>query len=150
MVRSSASSCLVDNAHVVDVRAPGRLATGTSGRSLLIVDDEFGLADATADLLAEAGYDVALALNGKLGLANLAARPADLVLTDLMMPVMDGAEMIRRMRADPALAHIPAILMTALAEALPVGAEALHDAVLLKPFSVAELLAAVHRLLPPE
>lgn len=119
-------------------------------QSVLIVDDEFGLADITADLLREAGYDVVLAINGKLGLASLAARHADIVLTDLMMPVMDGPEMIRRMRAEPTLARIPAILMTALPEAVPSGEGAKHDAVLVKPFSMAELLAVIHRLLPPE
>jgi CheY-like chemotaxis protein len=118
-------------------------------QSVLIVDDEFGLADITADLLTEAGYEVALAINGKLGLASLATRRADLVITDLMMPVMDGPEMIRRMRADPALAAIPTILMTALPEAIPTGAAAVHDAVLVKPFSMAELLHTLHRLLPP-
>lgn len=116
-------------------------------QSVLIVDDEFGLADITADLLTEAGYDVALAINGKLGLASLAVRPADIVLTDLMMPVMDGPEMIRRMRADPKLAAIPTFLMTALPEAIPTGAAALHDAVLLEPYSMAELLDTVSRLL---
>ena len=119
-------------------------------QSVLIVDDEFGLADITADLLREAGYDVALAINGKLGLDSLMARPADIVLTDLMMPVMDGPEMIRRMRADPTLAAIPVVLMTALPEALPPRETALHDAVLIKPFSLAEVLATVKRLLPPE
>lgn len=118
-------------------------------QSVLIVDDEFGLADITADLLTEAGYDVALAINGKLGLASLAARPAHIVITDLMMPVMDGPEMIRRMRADPRFAAIPTILMTALPEAVPEGELALHDAVLVKPFSMTELLAVMHRLLPP-
>src|SRR3954463_4856196 len=112
-------------------------------QSVLIVDDEFGLADITADLLIEAGYEVALAINGKLGLASLATRRTDIVLTDLMMPVMDGPEMIRRMRADPALAAIPTILMTALPEAVPVGPGALHDAVLVKPYSLAELLETV-------
>jgi CheY-like chemotaxis protein len=119
-------------------------------QSVLIVDDEFGLADITADLLREAGYDVALAINGKLGLAHLAAHRADLVLTDLMMPVMDGPEMIRRMRTDPTLATIPTILMTALPEAIPSGAAAMHDAVLVKPYSMAELLEVVHDLLPPK
>ncbi len=119
-------------------------------QSVLIVDDEFGLADITADILSDAGYDVALAINGKLGLASLATRRADIVLTDLMMPVMDGPEMIRRMRADPALVHIPTILMTALPEAIPTGDAAKHDAVLVKPFSMAELLATLHRLLPPK
>jgi CheY-like chemotaxis protein len=118
-------------------------------QSVLIVDDEFGLADITADLLKEAGYDVALAINGKLGLASLASRHADIVLTDLMMPVMDGPEMIRRMRADPALAHIKTILMTALPEAVPAGDGAKHDAVLVKPFSITELLETIQRLLPP-
>jgi CheY-like chemotaxis protein len=119
-------------------------------QSVLIVDDEFGLADITADLLREAGYDVTLAINGKLGLASLATRHADIVLTDLMMPVMDGPEMIRRMRADPKLARIPAILMTALPEAVQGGDGAQHDAVLVKPYSMTELLAVIHRLLPPE
>jgi CheY-like chemotaxis protein len=118
--------------------------------SVLIVDDEFGLADITADLLREAGYEVRLAINGKLGLDSLAAHPADLVLTDLMMPVMDGPEMIRRMRADPRFAAIPAVLMTALPEAIPEGDSALHDAVLIKPFSLAEVLEVVLRLLPPD
>lgn len=118
-------------------------------QSVLIVDDEFGLADITADLLAEAGYDVALAINGKLGLASLATRRADIVITDLMMPVMDGPELIRHMRADPALARIPAILMTALPEAVPNGDGAMHDAILVKPFSITELLELIHRLLPP-
>lgn len=115
--------------------------------SVLIVDDEFGLADITADLLREAGYEVRLAINGKLGLDSLAAHPANLVLTDLMMPVMDGPEMIRRMRADPRFAAIPAVLMTALPEAIPEGDTALHDAVLIKPFSLAEVLEVVQRLL---
>jgi CheY-like chemotaxis protein len=119
-------------------------------QSVLIVDDEFGLADITAELLREVGYDVALAINGKLGLESLAHRRADIVLTDLMMPVMDGPEMIRQMRADPRFASIPAILMTALPEGIPTGDGALHNAVLVKPFSVAEVLAAVKRLLPPE
>src|SRR5262245_59036867 len=108
-------------------------------QSVLIVDDEFGLADITADLLTDIGYDVALAINGKLGLASLAARRADIVLTDLMMPVMDGPEMIRHMRSDPRFARIPTILMTALPEAIPNGEAAQHDAVLVKPFSMTEL-----------
>ena len=66
-----------------------------------------------------------------------------------MMPVMDGPEMIRRMRSDPALAQIPVILMTALPEAVPAGSGPRHDAVLVKPFSMAELLELMKRLLPP-
>lgn len=117
---------------------------------VLIVDDEFGLADVTSALLTELGYDVAIAINGKLGLEMLATRGADLVITDAMMPVMDGPEMIRRMRADERFAKIPTILMTALPEAVPSGAAALHDAVLLKPFALGELLELMSKLIRSE
>jgi CheY-like chemotaxis protein len=113
---------------------------------VLIVDDEFGLADITADLLTDRGYEVAIAINGKLGLASLEQRAADLVLTDLMMPIMDGPEMTRRIRANPALANIPIVLMTALPEAIPEGELGQHDAVIVKPYKIAELLALVERL----
>jgi DNA-binding response OmpR family regulator len=112
-------------------------------RTVLIVDDEFGLADITADLLRDVGYDVVIAINGKAGLASLAARRADLVIVDLMMPVMDGPAMIRHMKADPVLAKVPVILMTALPEIV----DGLADATLLKPFGFAELLRTMDRLL---
>jgi CheY-like chemotaxis protein len=114
---------------------------------VLIVDDEFGLADVTAHLLTDRGHHVAIALNGKLGLASLAAHPADLVLVDLMMPVMDGREMVRCMRADPALAAIPVILMTARPDAIPDRVDPLFAAILLKPFSLGMLLETVDRAL---
>jgi CheY-like chemotaxis protein len=115
-------------------------------RYILIVDDEFGLADLTAGLLADRGYEVAIAINGKLGLISLEQRAADLVLTDLMMPILDGPEMIRRMRLDPTLARIPAILMTALPEAVPTGELGQHDALLVKPYKIAELVALIEKL----
>ncbi len=113
---------------------------------VLIVDDEFGLADITADLLIDRGYEATIEINGKLGLSSLEKRPADLVLTDLMMPIMDGPEMIRRMRAVPALAKIPTILMTALPEAVPTGALGQHDALVVKPYKIADLLALIEKL----
>lgn len=113
---------------------------------VLIVDDEFGLADITADLLADRGYEAAIEINGKLGLASLAKRRADIVITDLMMPIMDGPEMIRRMRADPELANIPTILMTALPEAVPVGELGQHDALIVKPYKITELVALIEKL----
>ncbi len=116
---------------------------------VLIVDDEFGLADVTSYLLTNLGYVVAIAINGKLGLESIDARVPDIVITDVMMPVMDGPEMIRVMRADKRYAHIPTILMTALPEAVPQGDLAQHDAVLLKPFSLPELLEVMERLMKP-
>ncbi|MDQ3333626.1 MAG: response regulator [Myxococcota bacterium] len=116
---------------------------------MLIVDDEFGLADVLSHFLTDLGYVVSIAINGKLALDSLAANLPDIVLTDAMMPVMDGPEMIRRMRADPRFAAIPAILMTALPEAVPEGEAGQHDAVLLKPFSLSELLETMEPLMKP-
>ena len=116
---------------------------------VLIVDDEFGLADVVSNLLTDLGYVVAIAINGKVALDTMTANVPDIVLTDAMMPVMDGPELIKRMRGDPKLSAIPAILMTALPEAVPQGDDALHDAVLLKPFSMSELLETMQPLMKP-
>jgi CheY-like chemotaxis protein len=114
---------------------------------VLIVDDEFGLADVLASLLLEYEYEASVVINGKLALASLAARAADLVLTDLMMPVMDGPELIKHMRGDARFAAIPIVLMTALPEAIPTG-DAQYDAVLVKPFPFAKLLDVLRTLIP--
>ena len=62
-----------------------------------------------AAALALPGWDVEVVINGQLGLDSLARRRPDVVLVDLMMPVMGGSEMIAAMRGDPELAAIPAI-----------------------------------------
>lgn len=117
--------------------------------SVLIVDDEFGLAEISADLLREAGYDVELAMDGRAALDAFAARPFDLVLTDLMMPVMDGVALIAALKSDPKTAHVPCVLMTALPEGIPADGSSRHDALLVKPYSVKELMQLVTRLLAP-
>ena len=61
------------------------------------------------------------------------------------MPVMDGPEMIRKMKENPALAAVPLILMTALPEAVPPGTP--YDALLIKPFSPDVMLALIAKLL---
>ena len=68
--------------------------------SVLIVDDEFGLAEMLCDMLRELDYEVTLAINGRLALDVLGEQRIDLVLTDMMMPLMDGAELAT---APPAL-----------------------------------------------
>jgi CheY-like chemotaxis protein len=107
---------------------------------VLIVDDDEAHRELYAAMIGDA-TSVVTADGGERALALAMAQPFDVILLDVMMPVMDGPEMIRRMRADPALSQIPAILMTALPEAIPNGDAAQHDAVLVKPFSIAELLA---------
>lgn len=113
-----------------------------NARSILIVDDEFGLAEMLRELLREYGYDVTLAINGRLALDVLDERSIDLVLTDLMMPVMDGAELASTMRQSVANDRIPILLMTSLPSATP-RETALYDAVLRKPFTPEVLLTAI-------
>jgi signal transduction histidine kinase len=93
-------------------------STGTT-RSLgfvLVVDDEEQNRSLLRDPLEARGYEVAEAENGLLALQNIAARPPDVILLDLMMPKMDGFEVCRRLKKDPKTAHIPILMVTALSE----------------------------------
>jgi CheY-like chemotaxis protein len=111
----------------------------------LIVDDEFGLAEMMRDMLREYGYDVILAINGRLALDALQERSVDLIITDLMMPVMDGLELAGALRSNEALRGLPIILMTSLPSA-PAGTER-YDAVLRKPFTPDLLLTTIRECL---
>ena len=114
-------------------------------KRILIVDDEFGLADIVAEMLVEHGYHVAIAIDGRAGLASIAEERPDLVLLDVMMPVVDGPTMLRTMRDDTDLRAIPVLMMTALPEALPSTDPPLYQGVLHKPFSPETLFASVQR-----
>jgi DNA-binding response OmpR family regulator len=116
-------------------------------RSILIVDDEFGLAELIAELLTESGFESTIAINGRLGLDSIARQRPDLVLLDVMMPVMNGPDMARAMRANPEQASIPILMMTSLPAALPRDLPCLYDAYLEKPFAPAAMFAAIERLL---
>jgi len=107
--------------------------------SILIVEDEYGLAELLRDLLVDVGYEVALATNGRLALQVLAERPVDVVLTDVMMPVMDGPELARAMRTHEQHKRIPIVMMTSLPGAVPATPD-LYEAMLRKPFTPEALL----------
>ncbi len=94
------------------------------------------------------GYEVAEAASGEEALERLAAGGVDLVLLDVMMPGIDGYEVCRRIRADPATAFVPVIMVTASGEAEKRrGLDAGADDFVTKPFDQAELLARVRSLL---
>ena len=112
-------------------------------RSILIVDDEFGLAEMLRDMLREHGFDVTLAINGRLALDVLGERKMDLVITDMMMPVMDGAELASAMRNSELHRSIPIVMMTSLPSAVPPRSD-LFEAVLRKPFTPDLLLKMMH------
>lgn len=105
-----------------------------AGVSILIVDDEHGLGEMLKDVLVDVGYDVSLAINGRRALDRLQERTFDVVLTDVMMPVMDGVELARILRADARHQLTRIVLMTAMLSVAPAEA-GLYDAVLEKPFT---------------
>jgi CheY-like chemotaxis protein len=86
-----------------------------------------------------------LAINGRRALDVLQERRVDLVITDLMMPVMDGAELATAIRGSAAHRILPIVLMTSLPSAVPPprAPRALYDAILTKPFTPAVLLTTV-------
>ncbi|HYR20053.1 MAG TPA: response regulator [Myxococcales bacterium] len=117
-----------------------------TAKSILLVDDEFSIVDALAEMLRWEGYSVLTARNGQRGLDELERGEISLVLLDYMMPVMDGLTTLERIRAEPAWQAIPVVLMTAAS--LPAGASG-WDALLRKPFEAGALFSLVHRLAGP-
>lgn len=111
------------------------------GKKILIVEDEYYLAEVLKERLEYWGYEVELAENGKTALDYLLRGNADLILMDVIMPVMDGWEAARRIKSDSKLKKIPLVFLTARArhedhlKAHRVGGEDY----LAKPFEMEEL-----------
>ena len=114
---------------------------------VLVVEDEFGIAELLDAVLTEEGYQVATAMNGKMGLEALTQKRPDLVFCDYMMPVMDGAAMLGAMAADPALRGVPVVMMSAMREVVVAQRCAGYVSFLHKPFRLLELMNVVERLI---
>jgi CheY-like chemotaxis protein len=106
---------------------------------ILVVDDDPDIVELLRRLLRDVGYEVATA-SGDAALSLARARQPRVILLDLLMPGMDGAEVSRRLRTDPATAHIPIIALSATPQWLP--ALPVSDR-LTKPFKLGHLLAKV-------
>lgn len=115
----------------------------------LIVEDEESILLSLEFLLAQEGYSVATAQDGAAALKAAAERTPDLVLLDVMLPNIDGFEVCRQMRANPALQKTRIMMVTArgreseVAHGMMLGA----DAFLTKPFSTRELMEKIRSLL---
>ena len=113
---------------------------------ILVVEDEFIISLNASMLLEDEGFDVDVAYDGAEALKKVEANPPDLIIADYMMPVMDGLEMIARLRAQGWSG--PIILVTSIPEEkLPASYNGGHDAYLSKPYLANQFIAAVHRLL---
>ncbi|MFI1991082.1 response regulator [Actinoplanes sp. NPDC020271] len=109
---------------------------------ILVVDDEPDLRFILRRVFLRAGHEVSEAGDGAAALASVHASAPDLVVTDMMMPVMGGVELIRALRADPATAMIPILAVSGDAH-LAVDA----DAALAKPYQCVEVLEVADSLL---
>jgi two-component system, cell cycle response regulator DivK len=110
--------------------------------TVLIVDDFADARDLMTLVLTDAGYDVLTAIDGRDALRVARAEHPDLVLMDILMPVMDGVEATRRFKADPALARTPVIAYTADPIRLP-DPSGLFEAVCVKPCSPDDVVRTV-------
>jgi len=118
-------------------------------RCILVVDDEPDLLELVRFNLDRAGFRVETAASGGEALARLRRSPPDLLVLDLMLPDLSGEEVCRRVRADPRLAGLPVIMLTAKSEEVDrvVGFELGADDYVTKPFSPRELVLRVKALL---
>ena len=115
--------------------------------TVLVVDDEFGIAELFEAILTDEGHRVLTAVNGKHGLEVLAQEPADLIFLDYMMPVMNGAAMLAALSADPTSRRVPVIMMSAVLETRVAERCPGYSVFLHKPFRIGQVVALTNRLL---
>ncbi len=114
--------------------------------TILVVEDEQSIAMVLHAILEDDGYNVVLARDGREALGMLPTVDPALVITDLMMPHVDGLTLCRAMRADPAYHAIPVILMSAIAE--PLVTEGCHYAAFIKkPFALQVVVNTITNVL---
>ena len=118
--------------------------------TILVVDDEYLIADILCFALEDEGLMVVTASNGRKGLEVLNREQPALIITDFMMPVMDGLEFATAVRALPSANHLPIILMSGAQAHIGMQRSGLFDAVLPKPFDINLIIAEVKRLLESE
>ena len=116
-------------------------------RTIVVVDDEYSLADVLAASLSDVGFRVHTAANGVQGLQLVHEHHPDLVLLDYMMPLLDGPGVLRGLREDPRVASTPVILISSLPESSVRTRCDGYAAFLRKPFAFEALIATIERVL---
>lgn len=122
-------------------------------KTILVVDDEYALVENLVELLQDEGYRALSASNGRDGLVRAEAEPPTLVLTDVMMPLGDGRELVLGLRANPVLRAVPVIVMSGSTKsvALSDGKGGMLDVAyfLRKPMTWSAVLGAIRALAGP-
>ncbi len=118
-------------------------------KRVLVVDDEPDVAELIRTILEVEGFSVDVATDGRSALGDLLAAPPDLLILDLMMPDLDGFEVLKLLRIDPRCVHMPVLIVSARTGqqdqlgSLQLGA----NAYICKPFSTRDLVREVRQLL---
>lgn len=115
--------------------------------TILVIDDEPAIVDILSSILEDEGYDVLTAHNGREGLVRIAETLPDLIVCDVMMPLLDGRDMCRTLQKNSTHARIPVILMSAARDAGS-RADCNYAAFVPKPFDLDGILTTIARFLP--
>ncbi|HAD81825.1 MAG: hypothetical protein A2509_04930 [Candidatus Edwardsbacteria bacterium RIFOXYD12_FULL_50_11] len=120
-----------------------------NGYKILVADDDSNMLFMVSEILARQGYDVFQAVNGDQALKDARSLLPDLMVLDIMMPVIDGIEVCRRIKAAPETRDIKVIMLTAKTGGrdLEAGLAAGADHYMTKPFKIAELSGKIKELL---
>ena len=119
-----------------------------TAKSVLLAEDEANIVESITFLLERAGFEIRCEMNGLVALELALSDPPDVMILDVMLPGLDGLEILRRLRANKRTAQLPVLVLTAKGQredretALGVGA----DVYMTKPFSNSELVDAVNHL----
>lgn len=116
---------------------------------VLIVDDEYLIADILGFALEDAGYEVEKASNGAKAMNELGKGRFDVIITDYMMPIMNGEEFARQVREDESLKDLPIILMSGAQADIGKDKPGLFSVVIAKPFDLDAMVEKVRQLLNP-
>lgn len=116
---------------------------------ILVVEDEESLLKLESILLSSKGYSVTGVMDGRSALEEVKANKPDLVILDIMLPGIDGFEVCSRIKEDPAISHIPVLILTAKKNSQDIarGQQVGCDAYITKPFKSAKVLDMVQELL---
>ena len=117
-------------------------------KTVMLAEDEPNIVESLTFLLERAGFEISVATNGRIALESALQEQPDVLVLDLMLPELDGYEVLRQLRADPKGEKLSVLMLTAKGQridretALECGA----DLFMTKPFANAELVAAVEKL----